>query len=176
MTTREGLGIFWIVSEANGEGELEKYHKEVDGFTIHSLWREEPDDAIAKRVVKKIKRIWPQGAIKVHPSPVFAEEYSDLCIDVRVLEWPNQNEWMSILERTLKFFCDLGAKVAWIGIEGSFAWPRLFEPDTMKETVYAAYMPSHGLLVGSSLDEELRFLSREEMSKLRETLRESGAV
>ena len=169
-TTKRSLGIFWLVEDVGADGDGAHYHEEVDGFTIHSLWKKKPSEAAMNGIVEQLTALWPNQSVQIRSSPIFAKEYTDLCMDVRILEWPSHESWLPLIEKTLKVFIDEGAVVSWIGSEGSFAWPGLFEPEEMAGTVYAGYAPQTGFIIGSSLHEEMRYLDEADLERLKEVV------
>lgn len=174
MKTKEALGVIWLVKQSGEANSLKPFHEEADGFTAHSLWKEQPNESIIGHVCGDIRERWANYS-QVRSSAVFAEEYNDLCFDFRISEWPSQPKWFSLLEETLGLICKKGAAVAWIDVSNSsFSWPGLFDTTYGSESVYAAYSQQTGLLVHSAPDEEMRFLENAELQELRGVLSEAN--
>jgi len=164
-TTKDSLGIFWLIEKPQPDGRIERFHEEVDGFTVNALWNQELPETLIDEIYNQLNQLLSENAMQVKIYPIFSDEYKNLCIDFRVIEWP-QN-WLPLLKKILKLPVNLGAIVSYVGIEGSFSWPGLFDPVEMENTVYAAYCPEMGFICHANLDEEIQYLSNKELNRLK---------
>ncbi|KHD07577.1 hypothetical protein PN36_10910 [Candidatus Thiomargarita nelsonii] len=162
-TTKDSLGIFWLIEKPQPDGRIERFHEEVDGFTVNALWNQELPETLIDEIYNQLNQLLSEKAMPVKISPIFSDEYKNLCIDFRVIEWP-QN-WLPLLNKILKLPVNLGAIVSYVGIEGSFSWP--FDPVEMENTVYAAYCQEMGFICHANLDEEIQYLSNKELNRLK---------
>jgi len=166
-TTKNSLGIFWLIETPPADGHIERFHEEVDGFTVNALWNQELPQTLVDDIYNKLNQLLSENAMQVKISPIFSDEYKNLCIDFRIIEWPQAQNWLPLLKKILTLPVNLGAIVSYVGIEGSFSWPKLFDPAEMEDTVYAAYCHESGFLCHANLDEEIQYLSNQELNRLK---------
>ena len=169
MLTKDCLGVFWLIEETRFP---RQHHEECDGFTIHSLWVNPPHTAQINDLLSAFSNEFQKEGFLFRPSPVFVDEYSDLCVDVKVENWEISG-WKRVINSMLKAFVDAGAVVAWLAAEGAFSWPGLFEEEDL---VYAAHTDDGEFFIGSDLDEEMENLGQEELRFLRSRLIERKII
>ncbi len=151
--TRDSLGIFW-------EGE------EVPGITIYGYYSpatlQEPQFPT---------EAWPPGT-SWSPWKLHGENWIIWVWDIRVDQWPRNDQWRETIEITLGVVRTSGARVAWCGVNGIFAEPpHLFDPARMSGGVWAA-LDAGGILHGPpSLRSPFETLSDDELLELQRQVR-----
>jgi hypothetical protein len=89
--------------------------------------------------------VWPDGTkydTTVLTSVDEREDYVVISWTIVPSVWPKPERWCPTIERTLVTLTDSDAVAAWCGLENTFARPpQLFDPDDMKDEVWAALIP-----------------------------------
>lgn len=143
IPTEQSLGIFW-----HGE--------EVDGIILYAYWRGAPTVEPAFD-----SREWPAGT-EHSRSQLTGSDWTIIVWDVKLTNWPSGEFWPRLLERQLSRFCDCGARIAWCGLEGTFAEPpSLFTPEEMSGSVYAYFSPRLGFQCTALLGQPFETISDE---------------
>ncbi|MFJ4196043.1 hypothetical protein [Pseudomonas sp. NPDC089534] len=160
MKTAESLGIFWSCEDpATGN----VCQDEVSGLIFYGYWSQGFTPGFADRL-EAFEAIW-QGRAQFKPRLWEDASLSDLSVEVRILAWPCDSDWPSLIERSLAWFVGLGATIAWCGTEYSSPSIEVFSLDDepWAGNVYAAYSHATGLLLGSGLSAEYRELEPVEL-------------
>ncbi|WP_085656752.1 hypothetical protein [Pseudomonas sp. B11(2017)] len=161
MKTAECLGIFWS-SKDPATGNV--CQDEVSGLIFYGYWSQGFSSEFANRLAA-FEAIW-QGRAQFNPRLWEDASLSDLSVEVRILAWPSDSEWPSLIERSLAWFVSLGATIAWCGTEYSSPSIEVFSLDDEQwaGSVYAAYSNATGLLLGSGLSADYRELEAVELN------------
>jgi len=149
--TRDLLKIFW-------------HGDEVTGLTVYAYAM---DISTAQPVFPL--EFWADGT-QTKASKLQGDGWLVWVWDVRVEKWPDH--WINTLRSTLARLIDLGASVAWCGLEGCFADPPdLLSPKAMAGGIYAASSHSTGFICHTNLDGQFQTITDGEMADLRSQLR-----
>lgn len=92
---------------------------------------------------------------------------SNLSVEVKLNVWPDKIDWISCIEKSLRWFVDGGAIVSWCGTEMSSPELDIFIPEESSGSIYAAYSKEAGLFIGSGLDEEFRELDERQIKEFK---------
>lgn len=149
--TEHTLGVFWY-------DESEKGHMDVDGILVSGYYGEEPPEEPSFPW-----HVWPDGTM------MRAHQFVDPIIiewTIRIVKWPEPEQWENALRETLQALLRVGAKVAWCGLEYDFAGPaKLFAPGYAK-SVFAALSGKYGFQCAAHLGVPFQRLSDEELIRL----------
>ncbi len=158
MITQKTLWILWLDSTL---GSIE-----VDGLIAYAYWRNKPDTPPPFP-----EDVWPEGtSLKDYEFiDIYSNQWYVLRRDIRLLKWPEADQWETVLNQTLSCMLETGALIAWFSTEGNFAEPpSLFEPVEMPPAgVYAALTKKHGFMCSTRLDQPYRGFTAQDFTKLR---------
>lgn len=160
--TEDVLRVFWTVEQKSTDGSYKKYQEEVEGLLFYG-YRDQNNTSEIKFPLD----LWPDGT---HSKEYVYIEKDWTIIEwtVRLAEWPKPSAWCDTLENSMRSICQQGIVVAWCGTEGFFNGPaKLFLPEATGNSIYAAYLPAHGMACSANLNEGYQGLSTETLLKLR---------
>jgi len=163
MKTIDSLGIYWTF----GSGE-DKYQDEVDGIIFYGYWKTPFPKGILNNL-DAFKQIWRNSDVEIKPRVWEGTGNCDLSIEIRIDKWP-ERLWASCIEKSLKWFVQLGADVAWCGGEYSSPSLDVFNYEESSGEIYGAYSCEAGFLCKSGLYEEYSALGMEELTKLKRAI------
>jgi len=151
--TEKSLGIFW-----SGE--------EVDGITVYSFSKQP-----ITRSSQPISNIWGDHA-ELKYSSLSGSDWVVWVCDIRILAWPVDIDWTSIIQSTLETITVQGALISWAAVEGCFAEPpNLFDPEIMGGCVWSIYSEEDGFYCAANLGEEMAYVDDEVIQKFKSRLR-----
>ena len=152
MKTIDSLGIFWTVNSDSGI-----HQDEVNGLIFYGFWENEFSNEVLKNL-EAFASFWVDSEISVKPVIWEGNDNANLSIEVHIIKWPIKN-WLLCVEKSLKWFVELGAKVAWCGAEYSSPSLGSFRQNESSGEVYAAYSHKMGFLCKSDLMDEYQQLN-----------------
>jgi hypothetical protein len=160
MITRESLLFIRTIREDDGSGMRFLGQEEGDGLRFFGHWKTHFPHSL--HGLSAVLQAWPEQGIEASLVRWDGENYPVFTLEVAILRWPSADEWPVLLEKTLKWFTDQGAIVAWCGDELSTASIDNFDPILARGNVYACYFDGRFIL-NSNLDEEYRILTDEQL-------------
>ena len=150
MKTRESLGIFWSFKNKEGIGIGQE---DVDGIIFYGLWK----PCINSLKEDGFKNIWNSFDVDVKLTKWGAIENASFSMEVYIKTWDDCS-WENTVAKSLRWFVDQGAVLAWCGSE--MISPSLTELEPIEQSqIYAAYSEETGLLCNSALDDDFEGLS-----------------
>lgn len=165
MITRDSLGIFWKF-----QLEDEQYQDEVGGLIFYGFWKKNfPGDI--QNSISDFQSIWLGSTVFFNPRVWESISNAQLSIEVRIDHWPSVG-WLDYIEKSLKWFVDLGAQVSWCGTEFSSPSLAIFDVDESAGEIYAAYSNSLGLICKSDLFEEYKELGPDDLNAFKKIILE----
>ena len=169
MNTIESLGIFWTFKSDADIKNSEKYQDEVDGLTFFGYWCESfPEEVIFDTGLFLSQLEEFDAEIKVRRWR--GKRSSNCSIDVHIRHWPEEQSWKKTIERSLYWFIERGASIAWCGTEYSSPSLDVFDPNSSAGSVYAALSPQIGFFCNSGLYEEYKDLTSEQLLCFKQSL------
>ncbi|MFC5769751.1 hypothetical protein [Thauera sinica] len=169
MKTIESLGIYWPFLDADSN---EIYQDEVSGLVFYGYWEEGIPSHIYNEI-PSFKEIWG-GGVDIKTREWDGEESSNFSIEVKINSWPDESHWMSIIERSLKWFVENGAVISWCGTEFSSPLLSIFSLDESNGcagSIYAAFSEGVGFFCGSGLNEEYQDIDDLQLEKFNKVVR-----
>ena len=154
MNVSECMGIIWRTL-AGGE--------EAKGIYFYGSFRStQPTNDI-----EELQSLWSSLHGEVKTQVIGAEDDNVLVCDVRLGEWPGDNDWSKAVEDTLRLIVTAGGTLAWCGGEDCTWSTDVLDPTLMAGNVYAAYAESVGFLCNApKLTDECVYLSDHELLSL----------
>jgi len=159
MKTLDSLGVFWTFESSEG-----KYQEEVDGIIFYGYWEIDFNSLILENI-QQFKDIWNDFNVEVRPRTWEGRLNSDISIELKINKW-SVDDWDNCLQKSLKWFINLGAEIAWCG--GEYSGPSLdvFSDNECSNEVYAAYTTNAGYICNSGLNDEYKPLEKKDLIKL----------
>jgi len=152
--TIESLGIFWTFKDKNTGNSLGQ--EEVDGLIFYAYWCSGYSGATGTDI-SSFKKIWKRN-VELISREWEGEENCNISIEIKINKWPKEYEWLSCIKKSLEWFTDRGALLAWCGTEYCSPSLRMFYPGEGGD-IYAAFNKDVGFFCGSGLCEEYKVLN-----------------
>lgn len=162
MKTKESLGIIWSFQTEAGIRQ-----DEVDGLIFYGFWNEDDIDK-SNLSLDEFKRNWPMLSISTKHRLSNVENTAQLSIEIKIDQWPNEDQWLGCIETSLKWIVEQGAAIAWCGTEYSSSHVSKLLSDSSSGNIYAAFSNRRGFVCDAGLEDEFKELSLETLDSFGE--------
>ena len=153
--TKSSLGIFYYTAQG---------HEEVEGLSFFSYW---PDSFNKNMDCTELYSMWGINSIKTEFCSSEYDGKKIVTVNVRIRKWPTSEQWLELIERSMRYFIDNGALVAWCGGYDGSPSIDVFDPSKASGNVYAAYSIKSGFLCNAALNDEYKSLTDNQLLKIK---------
>lgn len=160
MITKGSLGIYWAIPDQSGRV---VYQEEVCGIIFYGYWSCGSIGEFGKNSAS-FEDIW-SGRVDVRFREWEGQGMSNLSAEVKINSWPDEDEWLICIRRSLEWFVEGGAIISWCGSELSSPSLDVFSSVDSSGSVYAAYSERIGFVCGSGLNCEYQDVSPSELER-----------